>query len=91
MYNNRNIYTKSFGNNSKINSFNPKKTKDVINNISSKRKYLILISILEFGKEINISSNLITSNQEAFNGRKTFDIPKEQKIKNLKNQKRRID
>jgi len=91
MYNNRNSYTNSFGNNSKINPFNPRKTTNVINNISSKRKHLIPISTREFGKEINISNNLTTSNQEAFNGRKTFGIPKEQKIKNLKNQKEELN
>jgi len=91
MYNNRNSFTHTFVNYNKINPFNPRKTTNG-NNISSKRKFLIPNPNREFGKEINISSNLATlNNQETFNGRKTFGIPIEQKIKNLKKEKEELN
>ena len=89
MYSNRSSYTHTLGNYSKINPFNPRKTS---NNISSKRKFLIPNPNREFGKEINVSSNLATcNNQDTFNGRKTFGIPIEQKIKNLKKEKEELN
>ncbi len=91
MYNNRNSFTHTFYNYNKINPFNPRKTTNG-NNISAKRKFLIPNPNREFGKEINISSNLSTlNNQETFNGRKTFGIPIEQKIKNLKKEKEELN
>ena len=72
----------------KINPFEPRKTSKIVNNISSKRRYIIPNSNREFGKEINMSTNLTTNNnQEVFNCRKSFGIPIEQKIKNLKKEK----
>ena len=72
----------SFGNMSKINPFNQRKTINPFNNISSKRKYYVPNSTREFGKEINISSNLTTfNNQETFNNRKSLGIPIDKKIK----------
>ena len=92
MYSNRSSFNNTFVNFTKINTFDPRKTTKVSNNISSKRKYLIPNSNREFGKEINISSNLTTTNnQEGFNGRKTIGIPIEQKIKNLKKEKEELN
>ena len=92
VYNNRNSYTHTLGNYTKINPFNPRKTAKVTNNISAKRKFLIPNSNREFGKEINVSSNLATcNNQDTFNGRRTFGIPIEQKIKNLKKEKEELN
>lgn len=86
MYSNRNSFNNSFSNISKINPFNPRKTAHISNNFS-KKKFLIPNSNREFGKEINISSNLATNNQEVFNNRKSLGIPIEQKYKNLKKEK----
>ena len=87
MCSNRSSFTNTFSNFTKINPFNPRKTtKETY--IASKKKYFIPNSNREFGKEINISSNLTTiNNPEEFNGRKTIGIPIEQKIKNLKKEK----
>ena len=72
----------SLGNMAKINPFNQRKTLNHYNNISSKRKYYIPNSTREFGKEINISSNLTTfNNQETNNHRKSLGIPIDKKIK----------
>ena len=66
----------SLGNMSKINPFNQKRNITITNNASNKRKYKIPISNREFGKEINISTNLTTSNnQEITNNRRSFGIP----------------
>ena len=66
----------SLGNMSKINPFNQKRNITITNNASNKRKYKIPISNREFGKEINISTNLTTSNnQEITNNRKSLGIP----------------
>ena len=66
----------NYGNMTKINPFNAKKNNVIYNNISSKRKYYIPTSTREFGKEINISSNLTTfNNQEINNGRKSINFP----------------
>jgi cyclin B len=66
----------SLGNMSKINPFNQKRNITITNNPSNKRKYKIPISNREFGKEINISTNLTTSNnQEINNNRKSLGIP----------------
>ena len=92
MYSNRNSLNNTFVNFTKINPFNPRKTTNPINNISSKRKYLIPNSTREFGKEINISTNLTTfNNQDLSNQNKTFGIPIEQKIKNLKKEKEELN
>ena len=87
MCSNRSSFTNTFSNFTKINPFNPRKTtKETY--IATKKKYFIPNSNREFGKEINISSNLTTiNNPEEFNGRKTIGIPIEQKIKNLKKEK----
>ena len=92
MYSNRSSFNNTFVNFTKLNPFDPRKTTKFSNNISSKRKYLIPNSNREFGKEINISSNLTTNNnQEIFNRRKTISIPIEQKIKNLKKEKEELN
>ncbi len=66
----------NYGNMTKINPFNPKKNNIIYNNVSGKRKYYIPTSTREFGKEINISSNLTTfNNQEINNGRKSINFP----------------
>ena len=70
----------SFGNMSKINPFNQKNNSNAFNNISNKRKYFIPSSSREFGKEINITSNLTTlNNQETFSNRGSFGIPIDKK------------
>ena len=72
----------SNGNMTKINPFNHKKNNIIYNNVSGKRKYYIPSSTREFGKEINISSNLTTySNQETCNGRRSVHLPINQKPK----------
>ena len=72
----------SNGNMTKINPFNHKKNNIIYNNVSGKRKYYIPSSTREFGKEINISSNLTTySNQETYNGRRSVHLPAGQKPK----------
>ena len=72
----------SLGNMAKINPFNSKKNYIIYNNVSSKRKYYIPTSTREFGKEINISSNLTTfSNQDTYNGRRSVHLPIGQKPK----------
>ena len=92
MCSNRSSFTNTFSNFTKINNFNPRKTTKESNNFASKRKYFIPNSNREFGKEINISSNLTTiNNPEPFNPRKTIGIPIEQKIKNLKKEKEELN
>lgn len=72
----------SYGNMTKINPFNHKKNNIIYNNVSGKRKYYIPSSTREFGKEINISSNLTTyTNQETYNGRRSVHLPAGQKPK----------
>ena len=92
MYSNRSRFNNTLANFTKLNPFDPRKTTKYSINISSKRKYLIPNSTREFGKEINISSNLTTNNnQEIFNRRKTISIPIEQKLKNLKKEKEELN
>ena len=92
MHSNRHSLNSTFCNLSKINPFNARKTTNGQNIITFKKKFLIPNSTREFGKEINVSSNLtVTSNQNAFNGRKSFGIPIEQKIKNLKKEKEELN
>jgi hypothetical protein len=92
MYSNRHSLNSTFCNLSKINPFNARKTTNGQNIITFKKKFLIPNSTREFGKEINVSSNLtVTSNQNGFNGRKSFGIPIEQKIKNLKKEKEELN
>ena len=92
MCSNSSSFTNTFSNFTKINNFNPRKTTKESNNFASKRKYFIPNSNREFGKEINISSNLTTiNNPEPFNPRKTIGIPIEQKIKNLKKEKEELN
>ena len=91
MNSNRNSLNSTFCHLSKINPFNVRKTTTGQNMISFKTKFLIPNSTREFGKEINVSSNLTTlQNQNAFNGRKSLGIPIEQKIKNLKKEKEEL-
>ena len=91
MYNNRNSLNTTFCNLSKINPFNARKTTNGQNIVSFKKKFLIPNSTREFGKEINVSSNLtVTTNSNVFNARKSFGIPIEQKIKNLKKEKKTL-
>ena len=88
----RSSYNNPFTNFTKINPFESRKTSKNTNNISSKRRYCIPNSNREFGKEINISTNLTTNNnQEVFNGRKSFGIPIEQKIKNLRKEQQELN
>ncbi len=92
MYSNRNSLNSTFCHLSKINPFNARKTTNGQNVISIKKKFLIPNSTREFGKEINVSSNLTTlPNQNAFNPRKSLGIPIEQKIKNLKKEKEELN
>ena len=92
MYSNRHSLNSTFCNLSKINPFNARKTTNGQNIITFKKKFLIPNSTREFGKEINVSSNLtVISNQNGFNGRKSFGIPIEQKIKNLKKEKEELN
>ena len=92
MYSNRNSLNSTFCHLSKINPFNARKTTNGQNVISIKKKFLIPNSTREFGKEINVSSNLTTlPNQNAFNPRKSLAIPIEQKIKNLKKEKEELN
>ena len=92
MYSNRNSLNSTFCNLSKINPFNARKTTNGQNIISFKKKFLIPSSTREFGKEINVSSNLtVSTNQNIFNGRKSFGIPIDQKIKNLKKEKEELN
>jgi len=70
----------SFGNMSKINPFNQKKDLNAYKYIPNKRKYFIPNSSREFGKEINITSNLTTlNNQETYNNRRSLGIPIDKK------------
>ncbi len=70
----------SFGNMSKINPFNQKKDLNGYKYIPNKRKYFIPNSSREFGKEINITSNLTTlNNQETYNNRRSLGIPIDKK------------
>lgn len=72
----------SHGNMAKINPFNQKNSSRGVNNVSTKRKHNIPNSNREFGKEINISSNLTTSNtHEVTNNRRSLGIPVNKKIK----------
>ena len=72
----------SFGNMSKINPFNQHKNSNGYINISGKRKSNVPNTTREFGKEINISSNLTTfNNQENFNSRRSLGIPMDKKMK----------
>ena len=92
MYSNRNSLNSTFCQLSKINPFNSRKTTNGQNMISFKKKFLIPNSTREFGKEINVSSNLTTlPNQNVFNPRKSFCVPIEQKIKNLKKEKEELN
>ena len=75
----------SQGNMTKINPFNQKQNSSIANNASIKRKNCIPNSTRVFGKEINISSNLTTSNnQEIFNNRRSLGIPIDRKSKKEK-------
>ena len=81
-FDHRSTIPASFGNMAKINPFNQRKTLNPSHNGSMKRKYNIPNSNREFGKEINISSNLTTfNNQETINNRKSLGIPIDKKIK----------
>ena len=72
----------SFGNMSKINPFNQQRNNNPLKMISSKRKYYIPTTNREFGKEINVSSNLTTfNNQETLNSRRSIGIPFDRKIR----------
>lgn len=75
------------GNITKINPFNTKKNNIIYNNVANRRKYYIPASTREFGKEISISSNLTTfNNQETLNDRKSVHFQMISKFKNeLKN------
>ena len=91
-YTTRNSLNSTFCQLSKINPFNSRKTTNGQNIVSFKKKFLIPNSTREFGKEINVSSNLTTlPNQNIFNPRKSICIPIEQKIKNLKKEKEELN
>ena len=92
IYSNRNSLNSTFCHLSKINPFNARKTTNGQNIIAFKKKFLIPNSNREFGKEINVSSNLtVSTNQNVFNPRKSFGIPIDQKIKNLKKEKEELN
>ncbi len=92
MYSNRNSLNSTFCHLSKINPFNARKTTNGQNIIAFKKKFLIPNSNREFGKEINVSSNLtVSTNQNVFNPRKSFGIPIDQKIKNIKKEKEELN
>ena len=75
----------SKGNISKINQFNQNKNSLLKIKVSSKRKSCIRNTSRHFGKEINVSSNLTTlNNQETSNCRKSLGIPINKKIKKEK-------
>ena len=75
----RNIPT-PFGNIPKIKQISQKRNSIAFKNISNKRKYIIPNSNREFGKEINVSANLTTlNNQETYNNRRSFGIPIDKK------------
>ena len=81
-FDNRSTIPNSFGNMTKINPFNQPKNISTIKIVSSKRKHYVPNSHREFGKEINISSNLTTlNNQESINNRKSIGIPFDPKMK----------
>ena len=91
-YTTRNSLNSTFCQLSKINPFNSRKTTNGQNIVTFKKKFLIPNSTREFGKEINVSSNLTTlPNQNIFNPRKSICIPIEQKIKNLKKEKEELN
>ena len=81
-FDHRSTIPNSFGNMTKINPFNQPKNISTLKIASSKRKHYVPNSQREFGKEINISSNLTTlNNQESVNNRKSIAIPIDPKIK----------
>ena len=85
MYSNRNSLNSTFCQLSKINPFNSRKTTNGQNMISFKKKFLIPNSTREFGKEINVSSNLTTlPNQNAFKNLKKEKEELNNKLKNYK-------
>ena len=66
----------------KINPFKHQKINLQYNNVSGRRIYYIPSTTREFGKEINISNNLTTyNNQDTFNDRRSLRIPICQKQK----------
>ena len=81
-FDHRSTIPNSFGNMTKINPFNQPKNICTLKIASSKRKHYLPNSHREFGKEINISSNLTTlNNQESNNNRKSLGIPIDPKMK----------
>ena len=81
-FNHRRSIPISNGNMTKINPFKHQKNYIQYNNISGQRKYYIPSTKREFGKEINISNNLTTyNNQDTFNDRRSLRIPVCQKQK----------
>ena len=81
-FNHRRSIPISYGNMTKINPFIHQKNYIQYNNISGQRKYYVPSTTREFGKEINISDNLTTyNNQDSFNDRKSLRIPIGQKPK----------
>ena len=81
-FNHRRSIPISNGNMTKINPFKHQKNYIQYNNISGQRKYYIPSTTREFGKEINISNNLTTyNNQDTFNDRRSLRIPVCQKQK----------
>ena len=92
MYSNRTCYINTLNNFIQINPYDNRKSTKITNNILSKKQNVIQNTNREFGKEINNSSNLMTSNnQENLNNKKTLGVPIEQKIKNLKKEKEELN
>ena len=92
MYSNRTCYINTLNNFIQINPFDTRKSTKITNNILSKKQNLIQNSNREFGKEINNSYNLTTSNdQENLNNKKTLAVPIKQKNKNLKKEKEELN
>ena len=72
----------SMGNMTKINPFSHQNNSITLKNSATRRKYFIPNSNREFGKEINIPTNLTTcNNRESINSRKTLGIPFDPKMK----------
>ena len=72
----------SMGNMTKINPFSQQNNSITLKKSATRRKYFIPNSNREFGKEINIPTNLTTcNNRESINSRKTLGIPFDPKMK----------
>ena len=75
-FDNRSSIPIPLGNYAKVNKNSLRRTTNGFSNNSNKRKIIAPNSMRQFGKEINISANLTTlNNQETNNNRKSYRIP----------------